>query len=278
MTTEVIQLRDACLHIGEDGIAEFTHQRPERRNPLSMALRQDYIDMLDRIEGDRRVRALILAGEGGAFCSGGDLKSLQERLGSDDPEVNSPDAMRRRIMAAHSWFERLCNLEQPVIAAVDGPAAGAGMSIAMAADFILASTRASFSMSFVKVGLLPDMAALYTLPRIVGMAMAKDLMLTARRVDAEEAQRIGLVHSLHDALHLLEQARRFARRFIPASHHALGQTKRLLNKSFETPYATQAELEAYGQAVAAATPAHAESVRRFLAGERLPFDWDRDSA
>lgn len=278
MTEEVIQLRDAVLRIGEDGLAEFTHQRPERRNPLSMELRQDYIDMLDRIEGDRRVRALVIGGSGGAFCSGGDLRSLQERLASSDPEVNSPDAMRRRIMAAHAWFERLRSLEMPVIAAVDGAAAGAGMSIALAADFILASTRASFTMSFVKMGLLPDMAAFYTLPRIVGMAMAKDLMLSARRVGADEAQRIGLVHSLHDAQDLAETARRFARRFRPASRHALGHTKRLLDKSFETPYATLVELEANGQAVASATPEHAESVRRFLAGERLPFDWDRDAA
>lgn len=278
MPQEIIQLRDAILSIDEDGLAEFTHTRPERRNPLSMDLREDYIDMLARIEGDRKVRALILTGSGGAFCSGGDLKSLQERLNSGDPEQGSPDAMRRRIMAGHAWFERLRNLEIPVIAAVDGPAAGAGMSIALAADFILASTRASFTMSFVKVGLLPDMAAFYMLPRIVGMAMAKDLMLSARRVGADEAQRIGLVHSLHDAQNLPEVARRFARRFMPASQHALGHTKRLLNKSFETPYGTLAELEANAQAVAAATPEHAQAVRSFLAGERLPFDWDRDAA
>ena len=278
MTAEVIQLRDACLHIDEDGLAEFTHQRPERRNPLSMDLRQDYIDMLERIEGDPRVRALVLSGSGGAFCSGGDLRSLQERMDSDDPALNSPDAMRRRIMAGHAWFERLRNLEIPVVAAVDGAAAGAGMSIALAADFILASTRASFTMSFVKVGLLPDMAAFYMLPRIVGMAMAKDLMLSARRVGADEARRIGIAHSLHDAQALPEAARRFARRFMPASAHAIGHTKRLLNKSFETPYGTLVELEANGQAVASATPEHAQAVRRFLAGERLPFDWDRDAA
>jgi 2-(1,2-epoxy-1,2-dihydrophenyl)acetyl-CoA isomerase len=274
MTAEIIQLRDARLSI-DDGIAEFTHQRPERRNPLSMDLRQDYIDMLDRVESDLKVRALVITGEGGAFCAGGDLKSLSERFDSSDPAVNSPDAMRRRIMAGHAWFERLRNLEKPVIAAVDGPAAGAGMSIAMAADFVLASTRAVFSMSFVKVGLLPDMAAFYTLPRLVGMAKAKELMLTARRVNAEEALRLGLVHSLYDPADLPAQARRFAGRFKGASAQALGQTKRLLHKSFETPYATMMELEANGQAVASATPEHVEAVRRFLKGEPSAFDWDR---
>lgn len=276
MTQENIQLRDARLTI-TDGIAEFTHQRPERRNPLSMDLRQDYIDMLDRIEADPRVRSLIISGAGGAFCAGGDLKSLSERLDSSDPAVNSPESMRRRVLAVHAWLERLRSLGMPVIAAVDGPAAGAGMSIAMAADFILASTRASFSMSFVKVGLLPDMAAFYTLPRLVGMAAAKDLMLTARRLGAEEAHRLGLVHSLHEPASLPEQARCFARRFHGASAHALAQTKRLLNMSFETPYATLVELEANGQAVASATSAHAQAVRRFVAGEPAAFDWDREA-
>lgn len=277
MPVQVHQLRDASLSISEDGLAEFTHQRPERRNPLSMDLRQDYIDMLDRIEGDRSVRALVITGSGGAFCAGGDIRSLQERLGSSEPETNSPDAMRRRLTAVHTWFSRLRNLEMPVIAAVDGPAAGAGMSIALAADFVLASTRASFTMSFVKIGLVPDMAAFYTLPRVVGMAVAKDLLLTARRVGADEALKLGMVHSLHDANDLPEVARGFARRFNGASRQSLALTKRLLQRSFETPYDTLTELEAQAQAIAGATPEHADAVRRFLAGEKPAFDWDHAS-
>lgn len=277
MAADTITLRDARLSI-EDGIATFTHIRPQRRNPLSLELRADYIDMLDRVEADRGIRALILSGEGGAFCAGGDLRSLQERMASDDPEINGPDAMRRRIVSVHSWFDRLRNLEMPVIAAVDGPAAGAGMSIALAADFILASTRASFTMSFVKIGLVPDMAAFYTLPRIVGMSMAKELMMTARRLGAEEAQRLGIVHALHAPETLAAQALQFAHRFDGASRHALAQTKRLLHKSFETPYATLMELEANAQAVAAATPEHARAVRGFMAGAPAAFDWDRQSA
>lgn len=277
MAADTITLRDARLSI-EDGIATFTHIRPQRRNPLSLELRADYIDMLDRVENDRGIRALILSGEGGAFCAGGDLRSLQERMASDDPEINGPDAMRRRIVSVHSWFDRLRNLEMPVIAAVDGPAAGAGMSIALAADFILASTRASFTMSFVKIGLVPDMAAFYTLPRIVGMSMAKELMMTARRLGAEEAQRLGIVHALHAPEALAAQAQQFAHRFDGASRHALAQTKRLLHKSFETPYATLMELEANAQAVAAATPEHARAVRGFMAGAPAAFDWDRQSA
>jgi enoyl-CoA hydratase/carnithine racemase len=277
MTAEVISMRDAQLSI-DDGIATFSHQRPARRNPLSLELRQDYSDMLDRVSADRSIRALILTGSGGSFCAGGDLRSLKDRLESTDPELNSPDALRRRVLNVHSWLERLRKLDIPVIAAVDGPAAGAGMSIALTADFILASQRASFTMSFVKVGLLPDMAAFYTLPRIVGMTMAKDLLMTARRLHVDEAKRLGIVHSVYNEDELADQAQRFARRFIGASRYALGQTKRMLNDSFETPYATMVELETYGQAVAGATPEHAEAVRRFLAGEPATFDWDRDVA
>lgn len=277
MATEVISMREAQLSV-EDGLAEFSHQQPARRNPLSMDLRQDYIDMLDRVSSDRSIRALILTGSGGSFCAGGDLRSLQDRLSSTDPELNSPDAMRRRVLDVHVWLERLRNLEIPVIAAVDGPAVGAGMSIALTADFILASRRAVFSMSFVKVGLLPDMAAFYTLPRIVGMTMAKDLMMTARKLGVDEASRLGIVHSVHDAELLPEEARRFARRFIGASAHALAQTKRLLRASYETPYSMMVELEANAQAVACATPEHADAVQRFLAGEPSRFDWDREVA
>ncbi|MDE2398853.1 MAG: enoyl-CoA hydratase/isomerase family protein, partial [Burkholderiales bacterium] len=156
MTSELIQFRDAQLSL-EGGIAQFSHQRPAARNALSANLQADYRDMLDRLQSDRGIRALVITGSGGSFCAGGDLKSIQERQASSDPEVRSADAMRRRIQSIHTWLERLHTLEMPVIAAVDGPAFGAGFSIALAADFILASTRAVFCMSFAKVGLVPDL-------------------------------------------------------------------------------------------------------------------------
>ena len=273
MPAELLQLRDAQLSI-EGGVAEFTHQRPERRNPLSLELRQDYIDMLARVEGDRDIRALIVTGSGAAFCAGGDLKNLNQRLDNSDPQRSLADDLRRRVLDVHTWFDRLRNLEIPVIAAVDGPAVGAGMSIALAADIVLASRHAYFSMSFAKMGLVPDMAAAYILPRIVGMAIAKDLMLTARRVDAEEAKQLGLVHSIYTNDSLLAEARNFARRFAAGPQQALGPIKRLLNRSFETSYATLAELEANAQAVASTTAYHTEALRRFARGEPALYDWD----
>jgi 2-(1,2-epoxy-1,2-dihydrophenyl)acetyl-CoA isomerase len=277
MTSETIRLRDARLEI-MDGVAEFTHDRPERRNPTSPELRRDYQDMLDRIEPDPAIRALILTGSGGVFCAGGDLKNLRDRIEHPEAPQNSADAMRRRMLDAHAWFGRLRNLELPVIAAVDGPAMGAGMSLALAADFIFASNRAGFSMSFARVGLVPDMGAAYLLPRLVGMAMAKDLMLTARRIGAEEARQMGIVHSIHEPESLLPNARRFARRFVEGPQQVFGAIKHMLNGTFETSLGQSVQLEANAQAVASTTAYHAESLKRFARGEPLRYDWDRDAA
>jgi 2-(1,2-epoxy-1,2-dihydrophenyl)acetyl-CoA isomerase len=276
MTKETIRLRDAQLAIAE-GVALFSHERPEARNALSMDLRADYGDLLDRVQADRSIRALVITGSGGSFCAGGDLKSLKERLGSVDPEVGSPDAMRRRVQDAHAWMDRLRGLEIPVVAAVDGPAVGAGFSIALAADFVLASSRAWFCMSFAKIGLVPDLGAFYLLPRAVGLQKAKELAFTARRVGVEEACRLGIVHSVCEPDALQARALAFAGRFVAAPREALGLTKSLLNRSFETPYATLADLEGHAQAVVAAAPYHARAVSAFLRGEPAVFDWDRAS-
>jgi 2-(1,2-epoxy-1,2-dihydrophenyl)acetyl-CoA isomerase len=276
MKTELIQLRQSQLSI-DNGIAEFSLQNTAARNALSMELRQDYSEMLDRVQADRSIRALVITGSGGSFCAGGDLKSLKERQDSTDPEVNSPNAMRRRIQALHVWLERLRNLEMPVIAAVDGPAYGAGFAIALQADFVLASTRASFCMSFAKIGLAPDSGAFYTLPRVVGMQKAKELLFTARRVGVEEAKALGIVHSIYEPQALQAEALRFARLFLNAPRDAIAMSKSLLNKSFETPYATLVELEGQAQGVASVSAYHNEAIARFMSGEPSLFDWDRDN-
>ncbi|SAK84252.1 enoyl-CoA hydratase [Caballeronia hypogeia] len=272
MPTETIRLREASLVI-DDGVAEFTHERPESRNALSLGLRADYAEMLDHVERNREVRALILTGSGGSFCAGGDLKSLREARAN--PEAGSPDAIRRRLADGHVWMQRLRNLEMPVIAAVDGPAVGAGFSIALAADFMLASTRAIFCMSFVKVGLVPDLGAAYLLPRVIGLSAAKELAMTARRVDVQEAKALGIVHAIHAPDALADESRRFARRFIAGPREALGLTKRLLNQSFEAHYAPLAEYESAAQAVASSARYHGAAVDAFLEGRAAPYDWER---
>ncbi len=276
MMTEQFDLRHSRLSI-TDGIAEFSHLRPAQRNALSAELRLDYVDMIERVETDHDIHALVITGSGGSFCAGGDLKAVKERRSADGTGKNAAIAMRDNLQGAHAWLERLRNLDVPVIAAVDGPAYGAGASLALAADFVLASTRAAFCMSFLRIGMIPDMGALHTVPRLVGTAIARELLLTARRVEAEEARRLGLVRSVFDADALLPEAHRFARRFRNGPRGAIGATKRLLNHSMESPYAVLAQLEATAQGVETGSHYHAQALDRFLRGEPALFDWDREA-
>ncbi|SPA23040.1 Enoyl-CoA hydratase (fragment) [Cupriavidus taiwanensis] len=140
---------------------------------------------------------------------------------------------------------------------------------------MLASERASFSMVFVKIGLVPDMGALYTLPRSVGMSLAKELMLTGRRLGAEEAKRLGLVHAIHPVDDLGLAARRFAARFVHAPREAVALTKRAVNSAFESSFEASLSTEAQAQSVASAAGYFQDAVSGFLRGEALGFDWDR---
>jgi 2-(1,2-epoxy-1,2-dihydrophenyl)acetyl-CoA isomerase len=276
MTDVMETLRESTLSLRE-GVVEFSHQRPASRNALSDGLRQDYIDLLNRIEGDRSARVLIITGSGGSFCAGGDVKGMLARANSSDPDASSAYAMRRRVLSAHeSFLDRLRSLEMPVIAAVDGAAYGAGFSLALTADFVLASSRASFCFAFAKVGAVADFGAFYTVPRLIGLAKAKELMMTARRVGATEAQQLGLVHTVYEGDTLLPEARRMARRFLNGPREALGMIKSSLNRSFDLDYRSMAEVETSQQAIAMASSYHREAVARFSRGEPVLYDWDRD--
>ncbi|MCA0242188.1 MAG: enoyl-CoA hydratase/isomerase family protein [Proteobacteria bacterium] len=272
-TTVAFQESRLTVH---GAVAEFSHQRPQARNPISMALRDDYDRMLRIVAADRSLRALIITGSGGSFCAGGDVKDMADRLHDSDPARNSPEATRRRLGDIHRWLTPLHEIDIPVIAAVDGAAMGAGFALALQADFVLASTRARFGMSFARIGAVPDMGALHALPRIVGLARAKELMITGRRVDAAEAKALGIVLEVHAPEALADAAHAFARRLAAAPREATAMTRKLLNRSFETDYLTMAELETYAQAIAMATPYHAEAAARIARGEPPPFDWDRE--
>ena len=270
---EIVQaLRASELRI-EGGVAEFSHRRPAARNALSADLQQDYADVIERVETDREVRVLLITGSGGSFSAGGDVKFMLERLA--DPAVATADFMRTRLRKAHQWLTRLRNLEVPVVAAVDGPAYGAGFGLALQADFVLASTRAVFCASFARLGAVPDFGLLHTLPRIVGLSRAKELMLTARRLGAEEARAWGIVHAVHAEGVLLPEARAFAQRLCIGPREAAGMTKNMVNRSFETDCAAMFMAEANAQAVAMQTAYHARAVADFARDGAFAYDWDR---
>ena len=253
----------------QDGIGTITLNRPEARNALGQAMRPALAAAVTQMRDDKAVHAVILTGAGGAFCSGGDISAM---LDAGRQGLTFRDGMR----ALHQWFPELVNMEKPVIAAVDGPAFGAGLSLALAADFVLATRRARFCAVFGRIGLIPDLGALHLLPRIVGLQKAKELVFTARTLDAEEARRLGMVYDIvEDGAALTEAAQALARRFGDASTAAIGMAKTIMNQSFESDARTIAELESYGQSLCRSSPYHQEAIQRFKNKEPLRFDWDR---
>ncbi|HEY0201155.1 MAG TPA: enoyl-CoA hydratase/isomerase family protein [Burkholderiaceae bacterium] len=252
-----------------DGIGTITLNRPEARNALSMDMRPALADAIAQMRDDAHVHAVILTGAGGAFCSGGDLSAMLDtrRTGL---------TFRTGMRELHQWFPELVNLEKPVIAAVDGPAFGAGLSLALAADFIVATRRAKFCAVFGRIGLVPDLGALHLLPRIVGLQKAKELVFTARTVEAEEAKQLGMVYDIvDDAAALTEAAQTLAQRFGQASTAAIGMAKTIMNQSFESDARTLAEMESYAQTLCRSSPYHQDAVQRFKDKEPLRFEWDR---
>jgi 2-(1,2-epoxy-1,2-dihydrophenyl)acetyl-CoA isomerase len=261
------QWQASRFELSDDGIAVWTMTEPEIMNPLTPELNADFEALVAGVHGNPDVKALIMAGEGRAFSAGGNVKGMVQR------EFNAHDS-RNRLLSAHKWVEGIYNLDCPVIAAVDGLAFGGGLSFCLLADFVLASPKAKFCCVFGRIGLIPDLGVLYTLPRIVGMAKAKELMYTARSFDAEEAKDLGIVLAIHPSESLMDEARTFAGRLAHGSKPAMALTKRVVNGAYEMPYRDVVDAEANGQALMFTTDFHKEAVRRFVDKEPRLYDWD----
>lgn len=249
-------------------VGVITFCRPDQRNAISDELKADMTHLLRALSVDRELSALVLTGSDGIFCSGGDLKYLNQT-------ERSADWDRRRIYQLHDWAQLLMNLEMPVIAAVNGPAIGAGFGLALAADFILCSSQASFRASFGRVGLVPDSGLFFTLPRMVGLQLAKEIIFTGRTVDAAEALRLHIAMAVHPAEYLHDEAMRLARRFSEAPTAAIGASKRILNQSFHLDARALVEMEAAAQAIFFHSKFHKEAVADFANRKPFRYDWDR---
>lgn len=258
----------ALQFIVHDHVATLVFNRPEARNAINAEMTEGLEAALIAIEANREIRAVIVTGAGGAFCAGGDVRAL-----NTDSDQVTPEERRFRFRRGHRTISLLANLDRPVIAAVDGPAFGAGFSLALLADMIIATPRARFCMAFARIGLIPDYGALYTLPRIVGIARAKELMLTGRELGAAEAQALGLVLELVEPDALMTRAETMAAAFADASALAMSLTKAALNASLGSSFTTMLDLEATGQGVAGASAYAKEAFRRFAAREPASFRW-----
>lgn len=251
-----------------DGVATLTLNRPGARNAIDATMKTELAECVAAIVADASVRALVLTGAGGAFCAGGDLRGMAEVRAA-----MSVEGWRGRMREVQPWLRALAELDRPVIAAVDGPAYGAGFSLALLADFVVASPRARFCMSFMRVGLVPDFAAMHTLPRVVGVQRARELMLSAREVGADEALRLGIVLELVPADALLARARALARSFTGASPLATSLVKRGLGMALATDLQTALDAEADRQALCFQSGYHADAVQRFIDGQPAAFQW-----
>ena len=194
----------------KDGIATLTLNRPEKRNAMSDEMRSQFITALEAISADRAIRALVLTGAGKGFCAGGDIAGMESRLKAPAGEVAF--AGWHRQQRVHYVQSLLHTLPKPTIAAVNGAAAGLGADTALACDFIIAGSQASFTWSYIHRGLIPDGGGMYFLPRRVGLARAKDLIFSGRRVEAGEALQLGIADRMSDDESLLANAQAWARR------------------------------------------------------------------
>jgi len=252
----------------EQSVTAITLNRPDSLNAFNEQMKKELLEALKQAERDAAVRCVVLTGEGRAFSSGQDLAELQGQYeGGAGPELG--DLLHRGY---HPLIRRLREMEKPVVAAVNGVAAGAGCSLALACDLRIASEKASFIEAFIHVGLIPDSGSTFLLPRLVGLAKATELCLLGNKVTAQEALRIGLVHQVVAAEELMTAAMELAKKLAALPTKAIGLTKRLLNQSFGNDLEAQLSAEAFAQSTAGKTADHLEGVRAFLEKRPARFE------
>ena len=250
----------------QGAVAIVTLTRPEARNAIDDAMRTQLAAALEDVSADDSVHALVLTAQGTAFCAGGDVAAMRQRLEAPATEVAINGWRRQR--RTHHLLTMLHELDKPVIAAVNGAAVGLGCDLALCCDFVIAADAATFAMSYVQRGLIPDGGGLYWLPRRVGLARAKELIFTGRTVAAEEALRLGLADRLAPAADLLASATAWAGDLASQPPAALALSKSILDRSFELSAEAVFALGAQAQAISYSTADHRASVEAFLARGR----------
>jgi len=249
-------------------IATITLNRPDKRNAMSDAMRSEFIDALEQVAADKSIKALVLTGAGKGFCAGGDIAGMEKRMNAPAGEVGFNGWHRQQRV--HHTQSLLHTMPKPVIAAVNGAASGLGADTALACDFIIASEYASFTWSYIHRGIVPDGGGMYFLPRRVGLPMAKELIFTGRKVDVDEALKLGIADRKTSSATLLADARAWAAELGKGSATALALTKTILNQSFELPAHDVFAQGSQAQGICYTSTEHRESVMAFLAKTSAP--------
>lgn len=241
-----------------DGVAKITLNRPDAYNAMNLAMVRELYDAIRRCDDDPAVRAALLTGAGKAFCAGGDLRSFA----AEDEEIGAH--LKDVTTALHDAISRMARMDAPVIAAVNGVAAGGGMALACACDLIVASESARFTMAYTRAGLTPDGSSTFFLPRLVGLGRALDLALTNRMLSAAEAEAWGIVSRVVPDADLLPAAERLAAELATGATAALGGAKRLLIAGWNETLETQMARESRRIARAAEGAEAREGIAAFL--------------
>lgn len=238
----------------ENGVATVTLNRPDKLNALSGEMYHELADTFAALGSDDATRSVVLIGAGRAFCAGGDIGGMGNR---------DVIAGRKRSQGHHRMIKNLHNLEKPVIAAVRGPAAGIGASIALACDLIIASETAYLLMAFKNVGIPPDGGAIYFLAQHLGIAKAKELVYTARRLPAAEAKELGIVMKVVTDDRLETEARALAQELATSATYALTLAKKMFQSMYAPTLEQLLEIENLAVGGARLTHDHQEGVTAF---------------
>jgi 2-(1,2-epoxy-1,2-dihydrophenyl)acetyl-CoA isomerase len=252
----------------KDGVGWIRLNRPDKLNALTHQLSGEALDALEQIAKDPEIRSVVITGEGRGFCAGQDLTEFQAQ-GLENLSV--ADHLRANY---NRLVQAIVDLPKPVIAGVNGVAAGAGASLAMACDIRLASDKASFTQAFVKIGLVPDSGGNWLLPRIVGYAKALELSMTGEKIDAAEAHRIGLVNSVVPAEKFAEELEASARWLAQMPTGAIGATKRIMSEALLLSLPETLEREAVAQQEQVGSHDFREGVDAFIEKREPRFTGD----
>ncbi|MBM3219316.1 MAG: enoyl-CoA hydratase [Candidatus Rokubacteria bacterium] len=247
-----------------DGVATLTLNRPDALNALDLTLGRELFHAVLELDDDPAVRAVVLTGAGKAFCAGGDVKGFADNL-------DRIGALIKELTTyLHGAISRLCRSDKPVVIAVNGVAAGGGMSLALAGDLVLAAESARFTMAYSKIAATPDGSSSYYLPRLVGLRRAMELYFTNRVLSAREAHEWGLVTRVVPDAELASAARSVARELAQGPTKAFGGAKRLFHQSTWESLETQMELEAQAIAASGRTDDFRAGVTAFANKQPVP--------
>jgi len=237
-------------------IAKIVLNRPDKYNSLIREMALEVQTKLDECSSDTEIRCILITGSGKAFCAGQDLK---EAIDPEGPKIEE-------IVLKHynPIIRKIREIAKPVVAAVNGVAAGAGANVALACDIVVAAKSASFIQAFSKIGLIPDSGGTYFLPRLVGLPRAVALMMTGEAISAEKAESIGMIYNVYEDSEFESSSMKLANTIAAMPTKGLGYTKKLLCQTFNNSLEDQLILEAETQALSAKSEDHKEGIQAFL--------------